>query len=574
MGISKISQAKLFLICMLMTAILFCYSNQVQAAQEGDYSYTVTAGGAQITGYSGAGGDVSVPTTLGGVPVTSIGREAFYYGSRITSVSIPEGVKSIGSCAFGNCEGLTSIRIPKSVASIGSQAFLGCIALTNITVDAGNLSYKSIDGVLYDKAGTTLIRCPEGLTSVGIPEGVTNIGARAFENCYGLLTIVLPESVTTIGEAAFIYCRCLTDINIPEGVTSIGEQAFYGCSGLTSISIPKSVANIGRIAFMDCPGLKSFSVDVGNKNYASIDGVLYNKSGTSLIKCPESLTSMNIPESVTGIGDWAFYNCASLTSLSLPEGLTSIGGASFYGCSGLTSMIIPKGVINIGDQAFDECPGLTSVIFSEGLKSIGARGFAYCTGLRNINLPKSVTSIGKSAFEGCSLTTITFNSPITTISDFRDTIPTTTKIIGYKNSTAEKYAKSRKRTFEIIGTGGTGPEAKPITVTVNGTPVIFDQPPVIFKGRTMVPMRAIFEALGTQVNWDAEKQTVTATKGGITIMVQIGSQQATVNGAGKTLDVPAQIIKNRTMVPVRFISESLGAEVNWDAKSRTVTINQ
>lgn len=129
MGISKISQAKLFLICMLMTAILFCYSNQVQAAQEGDYSYTVTAGGAQITGYSGAGGDVSAATTLGGASCNEYRPRGFYYGSRITSVSIPEGVKSIGSCAFGNCEGLTSIRIPKSVASIGSQAFFGVHSL-------------------------------------------------------------------------------------------------------------------------------------------------------------------------------------------------------------------------------------------------------------------------------------------------------------------------------------------------------------------------------------------------------------------------------------------------------------
>lgn len=113
-----------------------------------------------------------------------------------------------------------------------------------------------------------------------------------------------------------------------------------------------------------------------------------------------------------------------------------------------------------------------------------------------------------------------------------------------------------------------------ITVTVNGTPVVFDQPPVIISGRTITPMRAIFEAMGAQVNWDGAKQTVTVTKGGTTIKVKIGNSQATVNDAAKTLDVPAQIINNRTLVPIRFISESLGARVDWTENSHTVTINQ
>lgn len=124
------------------------------------------------------------------------------------------------------------------------------------------------------------------------------------------------------------------------------------------------------------------------------------------------------------------------------------------------------------------------------------------------------------------------------------------------------------------GTGNDGlPETKPITVTVNGAPVIFDQLPIICQGRAMVPMRAIFQALGAEVDWEVGQQKVTATKDETTIIVKIGETQATVNGGEKTLDVPAQIINNRTLVPVRFISESLGADVDWVIKSQTVMIS-
>lgn len=114
----------------------------------------------------------------------------------------------------------------------------------------------------------------------------------------------------------------------------------------------------------------------------------------------------------------------------------------------------------------------------------------------------------------------------------------------------------------------------PIRVTVDGTPVVFDQPPMILDGRVLVPMRAIFEALGAKVHWEVGKQVVTAAKNKNTIIVSIGSIYAAVNGREQALDVPAQIINNRTMVPVRFISESLGAKVSWSVRSQTVTIYQ
>lgn len=205
--------------------------------------------------------------------------------------------------------------------------------------------------------------------------------------------------------------------------------------------------------------------------------------------------------------------------------------------------------------------------------TIGKRAFLGCKGLTGVTVPEGVTSIGEEAFKDCTgLKSIKLNSGKTTIYNDADTIPTSAKIIGYRNSGGEEYASRYNRTFEAIGT--VAQETKPITVMVNGNTVIFDQVPVMCNGRTMVPMRTIFQALGTHVEWEAGKQTVTAKKGSTTIVVKIGDKQATVNGKEKPLDVPAQIINSRTLVPVRFISESLGAEVNWSIGSQTVTINQ
>ena len=141
-------------------------------------------------------------------------------------------------------------------------------------------------------------------------------------------------SVTGIGEAAFIACSGLTSVTIPEGVTNIGRSAFNYCSSLTSITIPASVKSIGEWAFEECTGLTSIMVNTGNESYSSKDGVLFNKAGTTLLLYPlgKTETVYTIPDGVTSIGDFAFFNCSSLTSVTIPEGVTSIGDGTFSGC--------------------------------------------------------------------------------------------------------------------------------------------------------------------------------------------------------------------------------------------------
>ncbi len=190
-------------------------------------------------------------------------------------------------------------------------------------------------------------------------------------------SIVIENSVTSIGNYAFHYCTNLTSITIPDSVTSIGSRAFYGCTSLTSIYVNEN---------NDC--------------YSSVDGVLFNEDKTTLILYPKgnTRTSYTIPNSVTSIGEDAFYNCKSLTSVTIPDSVTSIGEWAFYGCTSLIAITIGNGVTSIGEWAFYGCTSLTSITIPDSVTSIGDYAFSSCTSLTSITIPDSVTGISYSAF--------------------------------------------------------------------------------------------------------------------------------------------------------------------------------
>ena len=380
-------------------------------------AYEIEDGEVTITGCDiSLSGDIVLPSKIEGKPVTSIGSSAFRGCSSLTSITIPDSVTSIGSSAFENCSSLTSVTIPDSVTSIGYDAFSWCNSLTSITipdsvtsigwdafdrcekltqinVDTANTVYSSVNGVLFSKDKTELIRYPEGKadTSYAIPNGVTYIGYDAFSCCSSLTSITIPNSVTSIGDYAFSGCISLASITIPDGVTNIGDWAFWDCRSLTSITIPDSVTRIGDSAFYGCSSLTSITIP------NSVTSIGYE----AFHSC-SSLTSITIPNSVTSIGKSAFESCSSLTSITIPNSVTSIGDYAFYWCSNLTSVTIGNSVTSIGDYAFNGCNSLTSVTIPDSVTSIGKYAFYYCTSLTSTTIPDSVTSIGDCAFNGCS----------------------------------------------------------------------------------------------------------------------------------------------------------------------------
>ncbi len=331
----------------------------------GDYIYTVSGGEAKIAGYTGNASDIIIPSTLGGYPVTSIGNWAFEECCEFESIMIPDGVTSIENYAF---------RYQQSLA--------------NITVSGGNTVYCDVDGVLFNKSKTALIRYPagkDGFYTYTIPDSVTSIGAGAFYDCDSLTSITIPDSVTNIGEYAFGSCSSLTSITIPDGVTSIGGSAFYYCGSLTSITIPDSVTNIGEYAFGACDLLTNITVSSGNTMYCDVDGVLFNKTKTTLVQYPAGKgVFYTIPDGVTSIGEYAFASCDSLTSITIPDGVTSIGEDAFYCCSSLTSITIPDGVTSIGSGVFFNCYRLESIIIPDSVNSIKNGAFQCCDSLTTV----------------------------------------------------------------------------------------------------------------------------------------------------------------------------------------------
>ena len=305
--------------------------------------------------------------------VTRIDDFAFEYNTSLKSIVIPESVTYIGREAFSGCTGLTDIKIPDSVTLINCSAFSDCTGLTKIIIGNGVTSLED-----YMFSGCT------DLTSVIIGNNVTMLGWNVFEKCTNLTSVTIPDSVTNIGMWAFVDCAALESIIIGKGVTDIDSSAFEDCRSLKSIRIPKSVTYIGEFAFEGCNNLAEITVSESNANYLSLDGVLFSKDKTELLKYPAGKAESNyvIPSSVTSIDTYAFGDCSNLTDVTIPNSVTCVDGNAFYNCINLASIRIPKSVVEIGYSAFgyydDENNELTSVenFIIYGYKNSAAEKYA------------------------------------------------------------------------------------------------------------------------------------------------------------------------------------------------------
>ncbi|MBO7494988.1 MAG: leucine-rich repeat domain-containing protein [Salinivirgaceae bacterium] len=475
----------------LLFVLAVTLQSGAQTFMVGDICYTVTSENEPYTVEVARNtkptnnyiGEVTIPEKVDkdgkSYIVTGIGESAFSNCYMISSVIIPNTVKSIGNYAFTGCSGLRKLAIPNSVTSIGVAAFFNCNNLKNIVIPAsvktigngafnnevcfffceaaskpmgwdlssnshwnnrkgvvfwnsfvdGEFGYQRITANTVSFAKTLgykeSVTIPSKVSYSGVSYTVTGISDNTFADNIDISEVVMPNTITSIGKSAFYGCTEIAAITIPESVTTIGDNAFSGCTSLTSIVIPSLVTTIGNGVFSDCA----------------------------------SLTSVTIPNTVTTIGKNAFSNCISLTSVTLPNAVTTIGNNAFSGCSELSSITIPNSVTTIGSYAFSDCKEMVSISIPRSVTNIGGNAFsglksvsyqggasgkpwgaktcgvwqdgdfvyanaektqlaAYVGNSQSVTIDNSITSIGTNAFYGCaSLTSITIPNSVTAIGD-------------------------------------------------------------------------------------------------------------------------------------------------------------
>ncbi len=382
----------------------------------GDFEYSITDGKATITKYVGDDVDVRIPDSINGCPVTYVHPRAFY-NSVAETVFIPSSVTKL-----------------TDDSDVFSYPFVNAKNLKYITVNKNNNTFMSKDGILYsspwwwtsnDEAPWSLMRCPPNYEkkSIIIPADIEYIEQYAFRNCVNIEEVTILASYVALPYGAFAYCTNLTTLNTSD-IQGYSSDSLLNCN-ISSVTFNENLTDIYLNAFDGCPittlhfhqnitdimpngdldKLQSYTVDNDNQYYSSIDGVLYNKDGTTLLSLPRAkTTSYTIPDGVKVIGEYAFRGNEFIESVTLSDGVKKIESYAFDGCNSLKNITIPLSVTEVDSYAFASCYGLTDVKIENS--TVGDCMFRFCYNLKNVLISPSVTAIGSYAFPSSTSLTI------------------------------------------------------------------------------------------------------------------------------------------------------------------------
>ena len=522
----------------------------------------------------------------------------------ITSVVIGEGVTSIGDYAFYNIYSATTIKLPQTIESIGKKSFVGCDKLTAIDLPSNLMSVGADAFTGCDK-----------LDNVIIPDSVTDLGEAAFSNCINLTKITLSNNISTINDSTFYGCSNLKSIVIPKNVTHIDDYAFYGCENMTKVVLNEGVSKIDYCAFRNCSNLKEIYIPksllkIGQDAFDSCDSlsrVYYSGSKKAWGKIEISSFNDDLEDAVV-ICDYVSEKAetkyelkiSGQTTLNTKENISLIAEchehqeyASFIITDNITWSCSNSNIVKLVPQG--------NIVKITGLKGGKVTVFAKHT---------------PSGAESSIVIEVKDNKKyVVELFEHYEMLVDEHVVIDYvvKNGDSIVPPSEANISFELIGSNvkniarivtsnnngyleikgidagkctlvakvdGVETDRAEINVYyrnpkvfVNNKEVIFaDQKAIIDNGRTLVPARGVFEALGAEVMWNGDEQSVTVKYRKDIVILKIGNSTILVNGHEKKIDVPAKLLNNRTMIPVRAVAEAFLCDVKWDGENYIVWI--
>lgn len=393
-----------------------------------------------------------------GYPVTGISGDSYKNNDDVTKLVVPENITRLGERVFIGCSNLEQIKLHDKIQVIGESAFErtayyedkdnwenGVLYIGDALIKADS---KKIGEIYSIRKGTRIIadgafKDCQKLSSITVPDTVEYVGTDAFvgtayfetqENWSDNMLVLdhlllaidneyagivdVPEGIITIADGAFAHSK-ITELTTPDSLKYIGYNAFWDCQNLTKVSIAKSVTTIGRGPFRMCTDLSDIFVHEENEMFSVVDGVLYNKQLSAVIRCPHRLTGdVVIPRSVTKINAYAFEWCTGIESIAIPEGCVFIGNSAFSVCENLSDVILPESMEYIDHYAFSYCNSIESIAVPDNVYYLGKYAFTCCMDLKEVVLGDKITVLKEGLFESSEkLNTVNLGGNIEEISD-------------------------------------------------------------------------------------------------------------------------------------------------------------